>query len=111
MKVGDMYPSKYVRGADLRGPVTVTIARVVTEQMYKPGEGNVENYVLYTVEGKRGVVLSRILAGQIAQAVGSDDTDNWAGKKVTFYPQPMTVAGVARVAIRARAAAAQPANS
>lgn len=105
MKVGEMFPSKYATGEELRGPVTVTIKGIEAERMYKPGTGEITGYVLYTQEGKKGVVLSRPLARQISQALGSDDTDNWPGKKITLYPQPMTVAGVARVAIRARAAA------
>ena len=30
------------------------------------------------------------------------ETDDWKEKKVTLYPEPMVVAGVKRVAIRAR---------
>jgi len=109
MKVNEMFPSKYVKGEDLRGAVTVTVKSVEAERMYKPGVGEVTGFVLYTQEGKKGLILSRVLAGQIAQAIGNDDTDKWPGKKITLYPQPMTVAGVPRVAIRARSANGKPA--
>ncbi|MBN2548826.1 MAG: hypothetical protein JXB15_06700 [Anaerolineales bacterium] len=104
MKVKDMFPSKFVKGDDLKGPTVVTIARVVAEEMYKPGVGQVTGYVLYTQEGKKGIVLSRVLAGQIAQALKTEETEEWSGKRITLYPHPLTVAGVPRVAIRARAA-------
>jgi hypothetical protein len=104
VNVNTMFPSKYLRGAELTAPVTVTIARVVQETMYKPGAGTVAGWVLYCEKASRGVVLTRPLALGIAQALGDPDTDNWTGKQVTLYPQAMTVAGVPRVAIRARAA-------
>lgn len=104
MNVNDMFPSKFLHGSDLKGPVTVTIEKIRAESMHKPGVGQVTGYVLYAVNGSRGIVLSRPLALQIAQVVGDPDTNNWIGKKVTLYPESMTVAGTPRVAIRARAA-------
>lgn len=105
--VYDAFPSKYLKGANLTGPVTVTIERVVKESMFKPGEGRSDAWFLYCVKASRGVVLSRPLALAIAEAVGEPDMDKWAGKQVVLYPLPMTVAGREVTAIRARAA--QPA--
>lgn len=105
MKLKDMFPSKYTSGEDLQGKqVTVTIARVLAETMRpNPQSPEVTKYVLYVENGKKGIILSKVLAKQIAQALGSDDTDQWTGKKVIVYPESMTVAGANRVAIRARA--------
>ncbi len=104
MKITDMFPRKYVTGEDLQGkPVTLVISRLGTEEM-RPGPGAQPQtkFVVYFEQAKKGVILSRTLATQIAEIAGSDDTDNWIGKKVTLYPQPMTVAGRQVVAIRAR---------
>jgi hypothetical protein len=103
-----MFPSKYLRGAELTAPVTVTIASIKPETMYKPGAGNVTGFVLYCEKASRGVVLTRPLALAIAQALGDPDTDTWPGKRIELYPQAMTVAGKAQVAIRARAANGKP---
>jgi hypothetical protein len=105
MKLNEMFPRKYATGEDLNGKVVVvTIARITSEKM-RPNQASleVEKFVIYFQETKKGVVLSRTLARQIARAVGSDDTDNWTGKRVTLYPESMIVAGVNRVAIRAKA--------
>ena len=104
MKLEEMFPSRYVKGQDLQGrDLIVTIASVQSERMRpNPQSPELQKFVLYTVEGKKGVVLSKTLASQIARAMGNDDSDDWTGKKVTLYPEPMTVAGVQRVAIRAR---------
>ena len=104
MIVTEIFPSKYLKGIDLKGPVTVTIEDVRAEIMYLPGKGQVTGYVLYCQRAKKGVILTRALAMQIALLLGDPDTDNWCGKRITLYGEPMTVAGIARVAIRARAA-------
>jgi hypothetical protein len=104
MKLNEMFPSRYVKGQDLNGrAVTVTIERIQLEGMRpNPKSPELEKYVLYTTEGKKGIVLSKTIATQIARILGSDESDEWKGKKVTLFPTPMTVAGVQRVAIRAR---------
>lgn len=108
MKVGDMFPGKYATGEDLHGKaLTLTISTVKREKMRpNPASPEVEKFVIYFDGAQRGIVLSKTLAEQIAAAVGSDDTDHWPGQRVTIYPEPVTVAGVARVAIRARKAPA-----
>ena len=81
--------------------MTVTIARVRREVM-RPNRHSPEitRYVLHTEEGAKGIILSKTLATQIARAVGSDETKQWIGKRITLFPKPMVVAGVPRLAIR-----------
>lgn len=111
MDVNQMFPSKYLKGAELTGPVTVTIANIRKEQSYKPGEGQSEIFVMYCERATRGVVLTKPLAFSIAQALGEPETEKWSGRAVTLYPQPMTVAGRNLIAIRARPAITQPAGT
>ena len=110
MKVDQMFPSKFIKGADLPGPKTVIIEKIVKERSYKPGQGQVDIFVLWCEKATCGVVLSRPLALSIAEAINENDTDKWGGKSVVLYPLPMTVAGRSLVAIRARAVAPQPAQ-
>jgi hypothetical protein len=112
MKLTEMFPSRFVKGEELTKPVTVTIARVEAETMRPSRTEEVTKFVLYFVESRtgRGVVLSKTLANQIAQALGSDDTEDWPGQRITLYPEPVRVGNAERVAIRARAAAPQPVN-
>jgi hypothetical protein len=113
VKINEMFPSKYATGADLNGrAVTVTIQAIRPEKMRPVATSEeVTKYVLYTVEGKRGIVLNKTLAHQLAKLTGSDDTDHWAGKRITLYPERVNVAGTERIAIRARAADPQPTPS
>ena len=108
MNVNQMFPSKYLKGAELAGPVTVTIANIRKERTYKPGEGQADIFVLYCEKATRGVVLSKPLALSISQALQEPDTDKWTGQQVVLFPQPMTVAGRDLVAIRARAVNGKP---
>lgn len=106
MKIAQMFPSKYVSGKEMEKPVTGTIAGIETAEMRpNPASPVTTGYVLRMQGWKRGVVLTKPLAETIAQAVGDDDTDHWPGKKVTLFPQEVTVAGRKRIAIRARKAA------
>lgn len=105
MRIDQMFPRKYATGADLDGKATtLTIAQMQPERM-RPARNAPEQtkYVVYFAEAQKGVILNRTLAGQIAQITGEDDTDNWTGRRITLYPQPMKVAGQDRIAIRARA--------
>jgi hypothetical protein len=110
MKVSDMFPTSYVSGADLKGKAfRVTIARVEAEELRPVRNAPPETkYVVYVEQSKKGVILSRTLAVQIAAIVGSDETRDWVGKSITIYPEPMTVAGKPRIAIRARKPGPEP---
>ena len=106
MKLNELFPSKYATGQDLAGKsVALTISHLRSEKMIPtPGTPPVDKWVVYFKEAQKGVVLSKILATQIAQAVGSEDTDAWPGKRVMLYPEEVNVAGYTRTAIRAKAA-------
>lgn len=69
-----------------------------------PNAPAIDKYVVYFEETPKGIVLGRLLAGQIAEAVGSEETDLWPGKRVALFPEAVTVAGEERTAIRARKA-------
>ncbi len=107
MKLNDLFPCKYATGEDLAGKsVTLTISHLRLEKMIPtPGTAPVEKWVVFFKEAQKGIVLSKTLAFQISKAVGSEDTDDWVGKKVVLYPEPVNVAGYTRTAIRARAVA------
>ena len=104
MKIDKMFPKKYATGSDLEGPVTLSIARVQSKKMRSFSGPDTLKWVIYFQNAQKGVVLSRTLADQIVEAVGSDETDDWIGHQVTLYPQNVMVAGKQRIAIRARAA-------
>lgn len=104
MKLNTLFPAKYATGSDLLKPANLTIARVVMEDMHPaPGAPAVSKPVIYFSGATKGIILTRPLAYQIAEIHG-DDTDQWTGKRIQLYSQPMNVAGQQRQAVRARRA-------
>jgi hypothetical protein len=106
LKLDKMFPSKYVTGEELAGKAyVVTIAGVSAEKMRpQAGSPEIEKYVLYTKEGRKGIVLSKTLAKQIAAVTQSDDTDHWTGNKIEIFAEAVNVAGRNMLTIRARVA-------
>jgi hypothetical protein len=104
MKLNQMFPKRFATGEDFQGKeLTLTIAKITCEKMRaKPNAPEEERWVIYFKETQKGIILRKTLAFQIGEALGSDETDYWIGKRVTLYPQPMTVAGRNVTAIRAR---------
>lgn len=105
MNVNDLYPSRYVRAADLNGRrVTVTIKHVAVERMGQDGEAKP---VVYFKNATKGLVLNRTNALVIAALYGPE-TDAWAGKAITLYPTQVRAFGATHDCIRVAQTQAVP---
>ena len=87
MNANEMFPSKWLKAADLKGrTVKVTIASCVQEDI---GKGEVKP-CLYFLGKDKGIILNKTNTGNCLMAFGPE-TDNWHGKKVLlttqFYPK------------------------
>lgn len=109
-EISRMFPSRYLKGVDFEGKaVPCTIVGVAQEETRVAAGAKPElKWILYIRESEKGIVLSKTLAEQIAEALGATNTDKWLGRKVVLYPEGMRVAGVVRVAIRCRPYAERP---
>ena len=78
MKSTDIFPSKYLRAADLDGrePI-VTINRVILETL-----GDDRKPVAYFDGKDKGLVLNKTNWNAIEDISVEDDCDNWKGVKV-----------------------------
>lgn len=87
-----VYPSKYIKAADLMGQnVTVTILRVRKETIEMEGGKKDDKAVLYIGDAKGRPLQKTWVAGktvlkQIAATVGDPSIGAWKGKQVTLYP-------------------------
>ncbi len=80
MNVNDVFPSKYLKAADLNNrEVQVTISGVEMEDLN--GE---QKAIVYFQNKQKGVVLNKTNATNIAGAYG-DDTDGWVGQPVVLF--------------------------
>lgn len=103
-RLTDLYPSKYLKAADIKGhtPI-VTIRSCVVEELGQ--EENKESKPVLYFEGKdKGMALNVTNANTIALILGSDDTDNWIGKKIKLVVEVVAFKGKATEAIRVKPA-------
>ena len=126
MKVTEMFPAKYAKGEHLHKPRLVEIHAVEpTELRAGPGKPAERAYLLWFDDVSTGapvriagvayvdrssskrcghaLVLRGVLAKQIAQIVGTEETDEWEGKRAVLFPENAVVAGRSLTLTRARA--------
>src|SRR3990167_8523328 len=79
MKTADLFPSKYLKAADLDGDVEVTIRNVGKED-FKDDDGVIKpKGVCYFEEGELGLLCNKTNWKALVRMFG-DESDNWAGK-------------------------------
>jgi hypothetical protein len=83
MKISDIYPSKFLKVADLQTkPLEAVIREVRIEQVGMDGD---EKPVLYFRNKTKGFVLNKTNALAICARYG-DVLDDWAGRPIILYP-------------------------
>jgi len=98
MDIDALYPSRFLRAADLDGaPLRVTIAGLVREEVF--GEQKV---ILSFADGKR-LILNKTNARAIAHILG-DETSTWRGHDIMLVPTQVDFKGYIVDAIRVKPA-------
>lgn len=112
MDVNELFPSKYLSGKDLKGrTVTARISRISSVSMPdRESGGRTKKHVLYFAGKDKGVVLKRTTAMQIAEALGTPETDNWVGKYVELFPVTIDAFGAQHCVVNFRRATKAPAT-
>jgi len=110
-KTSEMIPSKYLRKEDIDGDKLVTIKTIEKVNVAREDSAPEYRWAMMFQEFAKPLILNSTNI-QICEAVfGSDDSDNWLGKKVVLYVDPTIqlkgkiVGGLRLRAPRARAAA------
>jgi hypothetical protein len=102
MKISEVFPSKYLTAADLNGkPYTLTIKIVTLEEMITHENKKTNKPVCWFVGAQKGFVMN-VTNAHIIVALYGDDTDLWAGKRITIYPTKVKAFGSYQDAIRVR---------
>lgn len=83
MDVDKLFPSKYLKAADLRGrSCQVTILRIAVEKMW----GGVDKAIAHFHGKSKGMILNRTQAIAIAEIAGSRQTEQWSGTSIILTP-------------------------
>ena len=96
MNINQAFPSNYLRAADLNGKTpTMTITEVKLETV-----GDDRKLVVYFKGTDKGLVLNKTNANSISDILGSEDTDDWAGKRIMLITAKVEYQGKRVPAIR-----------
>lgn len=102
-RINEMLPSKYLKKEDCEPALLLTIRDVVREQVGM-GDDLEDKWICYFEEKEKGVVLNSTNMRLIEMVTGSDDSDDWIGKKIVLYNEPnVSFAGKLTGGIRVRA--------
>lgn len=101
MRTDDIFPSKYLKAADLpeEGSQTFTIEKVTVEEIGKDKE---RKPVVHFNETEKAMVCNKTNWNTIARVTGSDDSDDWRGKKISLGRAEVEAFGEMVEAIRVR---------
>ena len=101
MKRDDLFPSKYLKCADLKGrPRVVEIEHAAIEMLKNPKGEEQRKSVLYFKGAKKALPLN--LTNFVAEIVGSDETNDWPGTKLELYPATTMLGGKVTDCVRIR---------
>lgn len=79
-----LFPKDTLGHWDLEKDVTVTIERVLTEELVLPGGAKESKPVIYFAKAKKKLVLNKTNADIIAKQHGPL-IEGWKGKQITLY--------------------------
>jgi hypothetical protein len=88
MNISALRESKYLKKEDLPQPMLVTMADIKEINLAMEGGKPDMKYALYFEELDKPMVLNSTNGQLIAKIVGSDETDDWAGKQIVLYHEP-----------------------
>jgi hypothetical protein len=103
--IDQLYPSRFLRAADLDGkPLRVTIAGLKRDDV-----GGETKVVLSFADHEKSLILNKTNARSIAKALG-DETSAWPGKTIMLVPAVVDFKGESVDAVRVRGAPVLPAK-
>ena len=103
-KTSEMRESKFLKKEDVGRGALVTISGCTRKNTAMEGADPEHKWCLTFHEMDKPLVLNVINTMTIEQILGSDDTDNWIGKRIVLYEDPSVMyAGKIVGGIRVRA--------
>lgn len=87
-KISEMKSSKFLKKEDVGDGVICTIDGVSQENVAKEGADPEMKWCLHFANLDNPMVLNVTNMQLIAHFLGSEDTDDWIGKKIILYDDP-----------------------
>lgn len=86
--INQMIESKYLKQADVDGEVEVTIIKIGQINVAREDEQPEMKWAMKLKELPKPMVLNSTNIQLLAKACGSEQSEEWIGKKVTIYADP-----------------------
>src|SRR6266446_1255158 len=88
-RTSEMIESKYLKKEDVgEDGVIVTISKFERVNVAIEGEPHEYKWTMYFDEFDKPMVLNSTNINLCEKALGSDNTDDWVGKKIIVYNEP-----------------------
>jgi|GEM_PF-548160 len=98
MKIDELYPSRWLKAADVTQPLLATIKSVTVEEVSEGEDKPILNFLGDT----KSMVLNRTNSTTIAELYG-EDTDHWTGRQIVLFSTKVQFQSKLVDAIRIRA--------
>ena len=100
-RISDMFPSKFLKAADLPGrSVVCEMSHVLPTDVTGSGKPDDVKPVLFFLGKQKGLVLNKINGTMIEEGYG--DIEDWAGKSIELYESEAEFQGKRVPCIRVR---------
>lgn len=87
-KTSEMRESKFMKKEDVGAGALMTIESVAPHNVAKEGAPPENKWCLVFAEADKPLVLNSTNIQLCERIFGSDDTDDWVGKKIVLYTDP-----------------------
>lgn len=104
MHINQLKDSKFLKKEDCGQGILVTIKGLTQENIAMEGQAQEMVWLLHFMENVKPLVFKPVNQQLTALAVGSEETDDWIGKKIVLFHDPtITMSGKIVGGIRVRA--------
>ena len=99
----EIFPSRYLKAADLKGkPHVVTIESAPCETLKSLDGKETQKVVLHFQNAEKTLPLNVTNFDAVCDATGYLDTEDWPGQRIELYPTKTTMGGKTMDCIRVR---------
>jgi len=105
----EVFPSKYLKAADLKGKAYVATIECAPYETLKNLDGKEEQkIVLHFKNSEKTLPLNVTNFDAVCDATGCPDTEDWPGQRIELYPTQTTMGGKVVDCIRIRCPTSRP---
>jgi hypothetical protein len=99
----EVFPSKYLKAADLKGKAHIVTIESAPYETLKSLDGKeAQKIVLHFKNAEKTLPLNLTNFDAVCDATGCPDTEDWPGQRIELYPTRTTMGGKAVDCIRIR---------